>query len=474
MQEKELDELIKVADMIITSARNSIMLKYRFFYRALAYLKHQATTEISTFSTDGEFIYYNPEYVIESYKKDKNELEKIYIHSIIHCIFRHFYVSVMVNRPLWNLACDIAAESVVAELDVKKRERMDRQMSFGFYVKNDNPTHPNFSIQQELLRLSQKVRYMTAEYIYNHLLEEEITDEEFERLTKIFYKDDHISWYQKIKVPVNNAFAGDGQSDGGKDSFSSMKRMEGLAKLWQEVSEKMKVEMENFSKNIGSAGGGLTDKLEIANRKKVDYASFLKKFAILGESMKVNEDEFDYIFYNYGLELYERMPLIEPLEYKEIKKVKEFVIAIDTSGSVHGDMVKKFLEKTYDILMNQESFFSKINLHIIQCDAKIQKDVKITSHEELKNYMKNIELHGFGGTDFRPVFTYVDELIKKKEFTNLKGMIYFTDGYGVFPERQPEYKTAFLIAGDFNRNNGFVKVPGWAILLDVEKDDFGG
>ena len=30
--------------------------------------------------------------------------------------------------------------------------------------------------------------------------------------------------------------------------------------------------------------------------------------------MKINDDEFDYIFYTYGLKLYEKMPLIEPLE----------------------------------------------------------------------------------------------------------------------------------------------------------------
>ena len=65
--------------------------------------------------------------------------------------------------------------------------------------------------------------------------------------------------------------------------------------------------------------------------------------------MKINDDEFDYSFYTYGLQLYEKMPLIEPLEYKEIKAIKEFVIAIDTSGSTSGELVQTFLQKTYII-----------------------------------------------------------------------------------------------------------------------------
>ena len=79
-----------------------------------------------------------------------------------------------------------------------------------------------------------------------------------------------------------------------------------------------------------------------------------------------------------------------------------------------------------------------------------------------------MKLHGFGGTDFRPVFQKVDELIKEKEFRNLKGLIYFTDGYGVFPERKPNYDTAFVFVRD---NYEIPEVPPWAIKLILEKED---
>lgn len=66
--------------------------------------------------------------------------------------------------------------------------------------------------------------------------------------------------------------------------------------------------------------------------------------------------------------------------------------------------------------------------------------MKIRDQDEFDAYMAKMTLKGFGGTDFRPVFKHVDMLIKQHEFTNLKGIIYFTDGYGTFPPMPPEYE----------------------------------
>lgn len=183
------------------------------------------------------------------------------------------------------------------------------------------------------------------------------------------------------------------------------------------------MDLETISRRHGTDAGNLVQELKAVNRETYDYADFLRRYMSLGEVTQVNQDEFDYIYYTYGLSLYGNMPLVEPLEYKEVRRIKEFVIAIDTSGSVSGDLVQRFVTKTYNILRQQENFFTKINLHIIQCDAEVQEDRKITSQKDFDNYLDTMQLHGFGGTDFRPVFQYVDELVRAGEFTNLKGMI---------------------------------------------------
>ena len=262
---------------------------------------------------------------------------------------------------------------------------------------------------------------------------------------------------------------GDGQGEPDEGGSSGSGR-ESLAEDWKQISEKAQMDMETFQKGKGDRAGSLMQNLQEVNREKYDYRSFLRKFAVMGEAMQINDDEFDYIFYTYGLQTYRDMPLIEPLEYKEVKRIREFVIAIDTSGSVSGPLVQKFIQKTYNILMESESFFSRVNIHIIQCDAQIQEHVKITSREEFEQYLKTMTLRGFGGTDFRPVFSFVDELIAQKEFTNLRGLIYFTDGYGTFPARQPDYHTAFVFVED-----GFAipSVPVWAIKLVLRSDEIG-
>ena len=266
----------------------------------------------------------------------------------------------------------------------------------------------------------------------------------------------------------------DGQpNDGQQEDASTAQAQAALSALlqdWQHIAEQMQTDLETFHKQRGDEAGGMMQNLRAVNREKYDYTAFLKKFAVMGEAMRINDDEFDYVFYSYGMQLFpeKRMPLIESLEYKDVKRIREFVIAIDTSGSVMGEQVQAFLQKTYNILQSTESFFSRINVHIIQCDAEVQEDRKITSQKDFDNYLDTMQLHGFGGTDFRPVFQYVDELVRAGEFTNLKGMIYFTDGRGIFPEKKPDYDAAFVFLDD-----GYdpPDVPVWAIKLVLQSEE---
>jgi len=128
--------------------------------------------------------------------------------------------------------------------------------------------------------------------------------------------------------------------------------------------------------------------------------------------------------------------------------------------------VQNFVQKTYNILMQQENFFTKINLHMILCDAAVHEDIKITNRDEFEKAILNLSLKGGGGTDFRPVFHHVDALIRNHEFSNLKGMIYFTDGEGTFPEYQPSYQCAFVFVKDDYKEP---EVPVWAIRLVLQK-----
>lgn len=237
---------------------------------------------------------------------------------------------------------------------------------------------------------------------------------------------------------------------------------------WDDIRDRMQTEMETFSKEAADDVRTLEESIAAENRQRYDYREFLRKFSVLKEEMKVDMDSFDYIFYNYGMELYGNMPLIEPLETKEEQRVEDFVIVIDTSMSCKGELIRAFLDQTYAVLSESESFFRKLHIHIIQCDDRVQEDIVIRNHEEMEDYLQHFTVKGFGGTDFRPAFLYVQELLAKKTFTKLRGLIYFTDGYGTFPMKKPPYDTAFVFMKEDYQGCGRSAVGHEA---DLEKEE---
>ena len=58
-------------------------------------------------------------------------------------------------------------------------------------------------------------------------------------------------------------------------------------------------------------------------RGRRSYRDFLQKFSVLREELAADLDEFDLNYYTYGFRLYRNMPLIEPLESRETKKIRE-------------------------------------------------------------------------------------------------------------------------------------------------------
>lgn len=193
-----------------------------------------------------------------------------------------------------------------------------------------------------------------------------------------------------------------------------------------------------------------------------DYRAFLQRFSFPREEVELDAESFDYVFYNFGMTHYGSMPLIEPLEYKEVRRLEELVIAIDTSHSCSVETVRRFLQETYEILSRQENFFRKMKVYFIQCDCVIQDVALILSREDWFSYTKNITIRGRSGTSFTPVFEYVEKLRKERELKNLKALLYFTDGDGAYPTQPPDYETAFVLLKESSRPE---LIPPWSKLL---------
>lgn len=500
---------MELAKEILNLSRHTLFIHLRFMEAAFVKIVPDHDIDTLTMATDGTYLYYNSAHICRQFRRAKEIPVRDYLHVILHCVFRHIFVSKKIDAKVWDLACDIAVENLINKLNLKcvSCERQTRQAWL-------------------LKELEEKLPKLSAEWIYKYFMEENLSDEDMEQLRKNFMADEHFIWYhpnildQKHgdkekeeedageqededtgnKIDPEEADAdtslpegeegedadrtdellatiesedgggqgGEGEGDSDRNEKKPALKPETLKQEWRDIAERIQMDLETFSNSYGEGAGEMQQQLRQINKETYDYADFLKHFAVLGENIEINDDEFDYIFYTYGMKLYDRMPLVEPLEYKEVKKIREFVIAIDTSESVSGEIVQKFVTKTWNILKQTENFFRKINIHIIQCGARVEEDVRISSQEEFDEYIRHMVLKGFGGTDFRPVFTKIEELKRQHEFVNLKGMIYFTDGYGAFPNQAPSFDAAFVF---LDQGYDLPQVPPWVIRMLMTEDE---
>lgn len=293
---------------------------------------------------------------------------------------------------------------------------------------------------------------ISAAVVYRMLREMELDKRGCEKVSayeKEFYVDDHRYWPKQQESAVRQETAVENQ------------------KKWNKIARQTKMEQQRRGDET-KEGEELLAAQIAAERGRRSYHDFLQKFAVRREELHADPDEFDLNYYTYGLNLYGNMPLVEPLESREVKKIREFAIVIDTSYSTSSGLVEQFLRETVDILKQSDSFFSDSVIRILQCDNAVRSDVAITGERELERFIKEFQLIGGGGTDFRPAFAYMNELRERGELRNLTGLLYFTDGKGIYPKKRPDYPVAFLFLEEYDET----AVPPWAMRLRLEPEEF--
>lgn len=273
-----------------------------------------------------------------------------------------------------------------------------------------------------------------------------------------WHPDSHACWYKKSPGETSERARAGGASLSSREELYRVWHpytvSAGLVKSWESSGQRRQV----------SSAGGAASSARLLERDRYQYRQFLERFACPREELLLDADSFDYIPYCYGLSHYGNLPFLEPLEYQEVNRLDEFAIAIDTSGSCSGVLVRRFLDETWSLLRQKENFFKKMKLHFIQCDSMIQEYKVFTGISEWEEYLSSLKILGQGGTDFRPVFSLLEEKMRKKEIQNLRALLYFTDGDGIYPSRKPPFETAFVF---LNRESQKQEIPPWAVLLNL-------
>lgn len=419
----------EMAGKILAQVRSELYLDFRFLGIALYALMPQADSNVQTFATDGARVAFSAAQLLRVFQSNPLFLDRAYLHTVLHCLFSHLWVTpadvwnTADNRRCWDAACDIAVEYTIDGLDKPCTRRI-----------------LSYLRQQTYERMRTEGWGVAAAGIYRGL--KTLSDTEFPALEREFYTDDHCYWPRRE----------DGQA---KQQIAAEAK-----KNWDKIARQTRLDKEQRGDETGDGEALLLGQLA-AGRSRRSYREFLRKFSELREELHIDPDEFDLNYYSYGLRLYGNMPLLEELESRESRKIREFIIAIDTSESTRGELVKKFLWETVEILMQSESFFADAGIRILQCDNTVRSDVVIHGERELAHFLEQFALVGGGSTDFRPVFAYVEELMAQGACTNPGGLIYFTDGKGTYPRQRPEYRTAFIFLEEYDEE----AVPAWAMRM---------
>ena len=241
-------------------------------------------------------------------------------------------------------------------------------------------------------------------------------------------------------------------------------------KQWEQMGRQTELSMEESGRQAGETDGARALQAQVqASRSRRSYKDFLRRFAVWREESHLDPDEFDLGYYTYGLRTYGKMPLIEPLESRESKKIRDFVIVLDTSESTAGELVKNFLRETFTLLKSQDSFFRQCRILVMQADNAVREETWLYDLEALDRYTQAFTLVGGGGTDFRPAFARIEELRAEGPLREMQGVLYFTDGKGTYPAKRPPFEVAFLF---LENGEPPPEVPPWAMRLVLQPEEF--
>ncbi|MDE6906352.1 MAG: metallopeptidase [Lachnospiraceae bacterium] len=427
MTQTEWEQMM--CEKVFAFVQKELYLDMRYFKIALCALKPKPVDGLKTLACDGVNLCYSREQVLRVFKDNSLFLNRAYLHTVLHCVYRHLWLLGPREKELWNLACDIVSEYTIDSMENPSTKRI---LSF---------------LRREMYgELREEKNGISGAVVYRVLQKK--SREELAVLAREFYTDDHRFW-----------------ESGEKESISPLIRQ--AKDNWDKIARQTALEQNRKGKDKTSGEEFLSAQLKAAKSRRT-YGEFLKKFSVWQEEMHCDQDEFDLGFYSYGLKVYGNMPLVEPLEMREAKKIREIVIVVDTSYSTRGELVEGFLRETFQILSQRNSFFSRCRIRVLQCDERVQRDTLIKSQGDLERMLSDFSIYGGGSTDFRPAFSYVEELRRQGEIGNLGGLLYFTDGKGTYPEKKTDYKTAFLFLDDYEET----KVPLWAMRLQLDSEEF--
>lgn len=389
----------------ITKAKAKLMLEHPYFGTLASALKIESDPDQLTFKSDGDTVRLNEEYID---KLNLSEVEFVLSNGAMHAVLGHMERRSGRDKWLWQEACDFAVNAMLVRNGLQAPEYVNYQPQFeGMY----------------------------AEEIYSQLKEE-----------------------MKYAPDTNHDSSGDAQDQEESPEHQSGSNEEQTKEQQPPQNEEGKVESaqeeEISQKELEQLSEELTEYFEqIFNKQKRQNALPKDLQFVVPEYFSHRVDWREVLsgfIASYAKTSYSFMPPNMKYLYRGIylpslsSDLLRVIIAIDTSGSVDRELLGTFLGEVESIM----EVYPNFEIDLITADTKVHSHKTYLPGEALE-----YEVSGGGGTDFRPVFEYIDQNIDYPT-----ALLFFTDGQGIYPVDEASYDVMWVMPEE-------IEVPFGEVLL---------
>lgn len=367
----------------------------------------------STF-TDGKTFYYNRDYIDAL---DADQTQFALSQQALHCALSHFHRRGHRIGHRWDLACAYAVTPLLINdglkpvpdvMYLRDYEGMTAEEIYPCLKDNDNSGERD--LEQQVSDSSD-----------NHDNDSKKGEGE-DKGNQDRQRNDQQDGQGDQKESPDDQGEGEGKGKGGAPAPAPMnpQELDALSVQWQ---QRMAGAAQQALQS-GKLEGEMARMVDYLLQPKLPWRMLLARYM----SATARDD------YSYARPSTRRG---DPAVYPTLRSHEtNIVVAIDTSGSISADEIQEFISEI-DAIKSQV----RARVTLLTCDSDLNHGCPWT-FEAWDEFTYDVELRGGGGTNFRPVFDWVDALDSAPGL-----VIYFTDGEGIFPDAEPDYPVSWLVKG---------------------------
>ena len=327
-------------------------------------------------------LYINEDFFLNELKTFSSRVAVIK-HETLHLVFKHLLRAdpLKYNMQLYNIAADLVVNQLIG-----KWKLPDSAVSLSSFP--DFDLKPNQSVEwyyNKLVKVKKQSKDNKSYFLFEKILNEQS-------------HSDHSKW---INSSISNI---------SKYAETELDRLI--------IQAKNRISIEEYS----LLPNDIKERINLIIEKRKEQVNWKRSLKLFSSSSVKTNIKFT------NRRLSKRFGTRPGIKVKRNQKI---AVAVDTSASINLEEINLFFNEIYWIWRNGAE------IEVIECDAKVQKTYPFTG--KFPGF-----IHGRGGTNFDPVFKYINSH-KQNAFD---GCIYFTDGYADFPNIKPACKVFWLITSN--------------------------